>query len=162
MADPEEILPPDDDRRHAILALALAHFTEDADHLNYDWVYEQLGMERGKKTNKLARAYYNWLYQELCKTRPPPPREGPKRQRVAPSSAAEGSSSSSSRAHLGGGVYGFLEMVGDRSMITGSEVQHNQEVFGSVTDQVTPFVGKGGAGPDSGANASFRRCLVEK
>ena len=119
MADPEEILPPDDDRRDAILALALAHFTEDADHLNYDWVYEQLGMERGKKTIKLARAYYNWLYQELCKTRPPPPREGPKRQRVAPSSAAEGSSSSSSRAHLGGGVYGFLEMVGDRGMITG-------------------------------------------
>ena len=49
MADPEEILPPDDDRRDAIIALALAHFTEDADHLNYDWVYEQLGMERGKK-----------------------------------------------------------------------------------------------------------------
>eukprot|EP00435_Cladocopium_sp_Y103_P042544 s1701_g11.t1 len=63
------------------------------------------------------------------------------------------------------GVYGFMEIVGDRSMIMGGEVQHNQGVFGTVTDQVAPFVGKGGAGADS---ASVRtdpgrcKCVIQE
>ena len=90
MADPEETPAPDDERRDATLVEAIAHFTEDADSLSYDWVYRQLGMERGRKPNKLARAFYDWLYQELCKNVPPLPREGPKpkRQRAALSLAA--------------------------------------------------------------------------
>ncbi len=122
-------------------------------HLEYNFVYEQLGMPRGKKVNKTAQLYYHRLWADLNRQHPAPvepdqPAQKKKKQRsevtVSPKFSAL-----PPQSHLGG-RYGLLEAIGDTSSQEPRTTPIKAGLWGVVGEQVVPpHVATAGAGPSA-------------
>ena len=62
----------DDVKYQQILAEAQKWAEAWPDKLNYDWLYAQLGMARGRRVNQTARAYHDRLWEDLNRQHPAP------------------------------------------------------------------------------------------
>ena len=126
-------------------------------NLDYTWVYQQLGMDRGRRINATARRLHDRLWSDLNAKFPAPAEEEPpagkKRKKGQQGEKTEVKvhekfAAVPAHRHLGG-RYGLASAVQDKSMLEPGVAIVNAGIWGMLEEDVAPYVAAAGAGPNA-------------